>query len=49
MNSVKNVVISGYYGFENFGDEAILKVLTSKNLKRFLCDPVCVLQLNSRN
>ena len=30
MNSVKNVVISGYYGFENFGDEAILKVLTSK-------------------
>ncbi len=30
--SKKNIAISGYYGFENFGDEAILSVLT-KELK----------------
>ena len=30
--SKKNIAISGYYGFENFGDEAILTVLT-KELK----------------
>lgn len=28
----KNIAVSGYYGFENFGDEAILSVLT-KELK----------------
>lgn len=32
MSSTKNIAISGYYGFENFGDEAILSVLT-KELK----------------
>ena len=32
MSSQKNIAISGYYGFENFGDEAILSVLT-KELK----------------
>lgn len=26
----KKIVISGYYGFDNFGDETILKVLTQK-------------------
>lgn len=29
----KNIAVSGYYGFENFGDEAILSVLT-KELKK---------------
>ena len=28
----KHIAVSGYYGFDNFGDEAILKVLT-KELK----------------
>lgn len=28
--SSKNILISGYYGFDNFGDEAILKILTEK-------------------
>ena len=32
MSDTKNIAISGYYGFENFGDEAILSVLT-KELK----------------
>lgn len=30
MKSSKKVVISGYYGFDNFGDEAILSVLVNK-------------------
>ena len=25
---MKNIVISGYYGFDNFGDETVLKILT---------------------
>ena len=34
----KNICISGYYGFDNFGDETILKVLV-ENLKKFDCNP----------
>jgi len=33
----KNILISGYYGFDNFGDEAILGVLTEK-LKEWNCN-----------
>ncbi|MBQ8886149.1 MAG: polysaccharide pyruvyl transferase CsaB [Candidatus Gastranaerophilales bacterium] len=34
----KKICISGYYGFDNFGDETILKVLV-ENLKKFDCNP----------
>ena len=34
----KKICISGYYGFDNFGDETILKVLV-ENLKNFDCNP----------
>lgn len=34
----KKICISGYYGFDNFGDETILNVLT-ENLKQFSCNP----------
>ena len=34
----KNICISGYYGFDNFGDETILQVLV-ENLKEFLDKP----------
>ncbi len=34
VNMPKKVCVSGYYGFDNFGDEIILKVLTD-NLKDF--------------
>lgn len=40
----KNILVSGYYGFDNFGDEAILGVLTKK-LKEFSND-VWVLSVN---
>lgn len=43
-NSPKNILISGYYGFDNFGDEAILGVLTSK-LKELNCE-ITVLSKN---
>lgn len=36
-NKFKKVVISGYYGFDNFGDETILSVLVKK-LKEFTPD-----------
>ena len=42
----KRVVISGYYGFGNFGDEAILSVLVSK-LKSLGCE-IVVLSSNPR-
>lgn len=34
----KKICISGYYGFDNFGDETILKVLI-ENLKKYDCTP----------
>ena len=34
----KKICISGYYGFDNFGDETILKVLIN-NLKNYSCNP----------
>lgn len=34
----KKICISGYYGFDNFGDETILKILV-ENLKKFDCKP----------
>ncbi len=34
----KKLCISGYYGFDNFGDETILKILV-ENLKRFSDNP----------
>lgn len=34
----KKICISGYYGFDNFGDETILKILV-ENLKQFECKP----------
>lgn len=40
----KDILISGYYGFDNFGDEAILGVLTKK-LKELGAN-VCVLSKN---
>ncbi|MFA7658505.1 MAG: polysaccharide pyruvyl transferase CsaB [Candidatus Gastranaerophilaceae bacterium] len=42
----KNILISGYYGFDNFGDEAILGVLTGK-LKDFGAN-ITVLSKNPR-
>ena len=33
----KKICISGYYGFDNFGDETILKVLV-ENLKKYTCN-----------
>lgn len=33
MEKHKHIAVSGYYGFDNFGDEAILSVLT-KELKK---------------
>ncbi len=34
---VKKICISGYYGFDNFGDETILKILV-ENLKKISCN-----------
>ena len=41
---VKNIIISGYYGSNNFGDECILNVLVEK-LKEYNLD-ITVLSLN---
>ena len=39
---MKKVLISGYYGFGNFGYEAILKLLLDK-LKDCVCDCFVIL------
>ena len=35
---MKKILISGYYGFDNFGDDAILHVIVSE-LKKHLVNP----------
>lgn len=43
---IKNICISGYYGFDNFGDETILKILI-ENLKNFKnCPNITVFSAN---
>ena len=42
----KKIVISGYYGFDNFGDEAILSVLLNR-LRQFDSE-IVVLSKNPR-
>ncbi len=43
---IKNICISGYYGFDNFGDETILKILI-ENLKKFKsCPNITVFSAN---
>lgn len=46
IDKQKKILISGYYGFDNFGDETILRVLTQK-LKKFNVE-VRVLSKNPR-
>lgn len=47
MMNKKNIAVSGYYGFENFGDEAILKVIVSELKARDYC--VTVFSKNPEN
>lgn len=42
----KNICISGYYGFDNFGDETILKILV-ENIKKYSSD--CSITVFSSN
>ena len=37
VKMTKKICISGYYGFDNFGDETILKILT-EHIKNYKCD-----------
>ena len=41
--SAARLLLSGYYGFDNFGDEAILQVITSEWRRRRPQDTLCVL------
>jgi polysaccharide pyruvyl transferase CsaB len=43
---MKNIVISGYYGHDNFGDDAILKVITSEIKKHIITPHITVLSAN---
>lgn len=46
MASRKKIIISGYYGFDNFGDDAILRVLVSDISRKINADDITVISNN---
>ena len=44
----KRFVLSGYFGFKNFGDEAILSVLVKKSRKKRLNGSKIMLRIGER-
>jgi len=49
MSKLKNIMISGYYGFGNCGDEAILLALTQELSKHISKEKIIVLSNNPEN